>query len=216
MSDTGTRKTPERGTMRFEIIPASKLKPWKDNPRRNAATVDAVCKSIEAFGFNVPIVCDEHFRILAGHARRKAALKLGLKKVPVVVVSMAKRRQEAFAITDNQTARIARWDDTGLRRILNKIKKQDVSLGTLGFSRAQLEALLTPPTDFPWTLFDKEMATEPERPYGLLPVKLPRTELERAKKAVGAFAIRAGLRERDKAVLAGKVLMAALGMRAPQ
>jgi ParB-like chromosome segregation protein Spo0J len=162
----------------------------------------------------VPIVCDEDLRILAGHTRRKAALKLGLRRVPVIVVAMDKRRQAAFSVADNQTATIAQWDNAGLSSILEKMKEQQVDLDSLGFSRAQLDALLAPCSVFPWDIFDKEMAAEPEKPYGLLPVKLPRSKLERVNKAIGAFAIRRGIRGKDRAMVAGKVLMAALGMRA--
>ena len=34
----------------------SELHPWEQNPRINDHAVDAVAKSIEAFGFNVPIL----------------------------------------------------------------------------------------------------------------------------------------------------------------
>jgi ParB-like chromosome segregation protein Spo0J len=54
-------------------ITTSKLRPWENNPRLNDHAVDAVAESIRLFGFNVPILCDQNFIIIAGHTRWKAA-----------------------------------------------------------------------------------------------------------------------------------------------
>ena len=61
------------------------VKPYPNNPRVNDHAVDAVAKSIQAYGFRVPLVVDEHGVLLAGHTRLKAALKLAMEQVPVHV-----------------------------------------------------------------------------------------------------------------------------------
>jgi len=40
------------------------LKPRNKNPRVNDSAVHAVVKSIETFGFNVPILYDQHMRMI--------------------------------------------------------------------------------------------------------------------------------------------------------
>jgi len=60
-------------------IETVKLRPWARNPRLNDHAVDAVAISIQSFGFNVPIICDESFVIAAGHTRWKAAMKLAAR-----------------------------------------------------------------------------------------------------------------------------------------
>jgi hypothetical protein len=55
--------------LRVQNVELSLLKPWEDNPRINDEAVDAVAKSIESFGFNVPILCDQEFTIIAGHSK---------------------------------------------------------------------------------------------------------------------------------------------------
>ena len=45
--------------MNIQDVPISALKPYENNPRRNDDTVDAVAKSIESFGFKVPLVIDK-------------------------------------------------------------------------------------------------------------------------------------------------------------
>ena len=54
--------------MQIQHIELKKLKPWEKNPRIDDHAVDAIIKSITEFGFNVPILCDPGFTIIAGHA----------------------------------------------------------------------------------------------------------------------------------------------------
>lgn len=63
----------------------SDLIPYERNPRVNDNAVDKVANSIREFGFKSPIIIDEHNVIICGHTRLKAAKKLGLKEVPVIV-----------------------------------------------------------------------------------------------------------------------------------
>jgi ParB-like chromosome segregation protein Spo0J len=72
--------------MQIQDVELKQLKPWEKNPRINDHAVDMVVKSITEFGFNVPILCDSNFTIIAGHTRWKAAKKLKLKTVPTVVL----------------------------------------------------------------------------------------------------------------------------------
>jgi len=74
--------------LKVQQIEPSKLKPWEDNPRINDEAVDAVVKSIKSFGFNVPILCDQQFTIIAGHTRWKAAKKIDMKSVPVIMLEL--------------------------------------------------------------------------------------------------------------------------------
>jgi len=93
--------------LQIKEIESYKLHPWEDNPRLNDHAVDVVAESIRSFGFNVPILCDQNFTIIAGHTRWKSAQKLGLEAVPVIIVEMTDAKRRAFAIADNKTAEIA-------------------------------------------------------------------------------------------------------------
>ena len=62
----------------------SEIKPYENNPRYNDDAVDKVAKSIQEFGFKVPIVVDKNGVIIAGHTRLKAAKKLGMKEAPCI------------------------------------------------------------------------------------------------------------------------------------
>ncbi len=118
------------------------LHPWEENPRLNDQSVDAVAESIRSFGFNVPILCDKHLTIIAGHTRWKAANKLGMRKVPVVVIEMTEAKRRAFAIADNKTAEISDWDFPKLKELLNELKSEDIDIKSMGFSDQEIRRLI--------------------------------------------------------------------------
>jgi DNA modification methylase len=123
-------------------ISLSSLKPWDDNPRKNDHAVEAVAESVRNYGFNVPIICDQNLMIVAGHTRWKAAQKLSLEKVPVIVIEMDDVKRKAFAIADNKTGEIADWDFPKLKEVLEILKLEDVDIKSLGFSSEELRRLL--------------------------------------------------------------------------
>ena len=97
--------------MQIEIRPIDQIKPYPGNPRQNDAAVDAVGASIKEFGFRQPIVVDGDGVIIVGHTRYKAALKLGLKQVPVhVATDLTPAQARAYRIADNATNEIAGWN----------------------------------------------------------------------------------------------------------
>ena len=122
--------------LKVQQIEPSKLKPWEDNPRINDEAVDAVAESIKSFGFNVPILCDQELTIIAGHTRWKAANKIGMNSVPVIILELSEAQREAFAIADNKTGEIADWDYSRLREILEKLKRKKTICRLLDIHKA--------------------------------------------------------------------------------
>ena len=101
--------------MKVQLRSITTIRPYDQNPRRNDQAVDAVAASIREFGFRQPIVIDEDGVIIVGHTRYKAALKLGLEKVPVhVATGLTPAQIKAFRIADNQTASL--WGAAPPRR----------------------------------------------------------------------------------------------------
>lgn len=62
----------------IKYISLDSIKPYENNPRKNDEAVQYVIKSIQEFGFKVPIVIDKNNVIVTGHTRYKAAQELGL------------------------------------------------------------------------------------------------------------------------------------------
>lgn len=93
--------------LQVQELELTSLHPWEGNPRVNDHAVNAVAESIRSFGFNVPILCDQNLTIVAGHTRWKAAKKLEMTEVPVIVVEMTDTQRRAFSVADNKTAELA-------------------------------------------------------------------------------------------------------------
>jgi DNA modification methylase len=119
------------------------IKGCQNNPRRNDQAVDAVAASIQRFGFRQPIVVDENGDIVVGHARYKAALKLGLQQVPVhVAKGLSPAQIRAYRIADNKTAELAEWNHELLVQELVDLQGMNFDLDLVGFSADELTRLL--------------------------------------------------------------------------
>lgn len=125
----------------MEIIEKSvgEIIEYDNNPRNNAAAVEAVAKSITEYGFLVPIVIDKSFVIIAGHTRKKAAELLGMKKIPCIMAEALTEEQiKAFRLADNKTAEYATWDTDALREELKQLESFGCDLSVTGFDAEEI------------------------------------------------------------------------------
>lgn len=107
------------------------LTPYENNPRLNDGAVDAVAKSIEEFGFKVPIVIDKDGVIVAGHTRLKAAKQLAIDEVPCIIADdLSDEELKAFRLADNKVSELAEWDFDKLEAELKDI---DFDMSDFGF-----------------------------------------------------------------------------------
>lgn len=128
----------------MEIIykPVSDLIPYENNPRKNDQAVDYVANSIKEFGFKVPIIVGSDNVIVTGHTRLKAAIKLGLTEVPVIVADdLTEEQINAFRLADNKVAEMADWD---FERLDLELETLDFDMSEFGFD---IEQELEMPTD---------------------------------------------------------------------
>lgn len=87
------------------------IKPYQKNPRKNDKAVTAVANSIREYGFQSPIIVDRDGVIIAGHTRYKAAKRLRLSTVPVIVAAeLTPEQAKELRIADNSTNEGAEWD----------------------------------------------------------------------------------------------------------
>jgi site-specific DNA-methyltransferase (adenine-specific) len=114
------------------------VKPYGKNPRNNDDAVDATANSIKEFGWQQPIVVDKKGVIIVGHTRLKAAKKLKLHTVPVVVAeSLSEEQAKAYRLADNKTGELADWDMGLLDDELNAI--DDIDMTDFGFDLGSLD-----------------------------------------------------------------------------
>lgn len=163
-------------TRELRDMPLGALKPYEHNPRKNDRAVAPLMQSIKANGFNAPIIADEAGIILAGHTRYKAAQKLGLKRVPVVVVSgLGENQKKAYRIADNKIAELAKWDFAELDYEL-----EDIDWGEIEAEAAAID----------WgALTDKAIAWDDDAPRNAESLGFSPLELDalRADADVGAM-----------------------------
>ncbi len=121
------------------------------NPR-NARThskrqIRQLACSIEAAGFIGAIVIDETDMVLAGHARLRASMLLGMKVVPTIkVAGLSEAQKRAFVLADNKIAENAGWDREILALELGELAELLLPLNwdlTLtGFEPGEVDLLL--------------------------------------------------------------------------
>ena len=125
--------------------PISDVRPYEDNPRKiPSEAVDRVAASIREFGFRQPIVVDADGVIIAGHTRLKAAQKLGLEKVPVVVAAdLPPEKVKAYRLADNRTAEASGWDESLLGKELDELRLMDLDFSMEDFGFEDMESLMS-------------------------------------------------------------------------
>ena len=118
--------------MEVKSMSIDDIKPYENNPRDNDDAVGSVANSIKEFGWQQPIVVDKDMVIIVGHTRYKAAKKLGMDKVPVVVASSLTPEQvKAYRLADNKVGELADWDMEKLSTELDGI--EDIDMSEFGF-----------------------------------------------------------------------------------
>lgn len=118
----------------------NEIKPYFKNPRKNDKTVEMLVKVIPQVGFNVPILIDKDGVIVKGHARYKAAFKLGMEEVPCVVTTATPEQINLDRITDNRISELSEWMEEGLLHELDAldVKFNDI-LGDLDLKTDVIE-----------------------------------------------------------------------------
>jgi len=106
----------------------NEIKPYFKNPRKNDKTVEMLVKVIPQVGFNVPILIDKDGVIVKGHARYKAAFKLGMEEVPCVVTNATPEQINLDRITDNRISELSEWAEEGL---LHELDALDISFNDI-------------------------------------------------------------------------------------
>jgi ParB-like chromosome segregation protein Spo0J len=101
--------------------PIDLLKPDPGNARaRSKKQIRQLARSIETFGFNVPVLVDADLKVIAGHGRLQAARQLGFAEVPTISLEhLTPEHAKASAIADNRLAEIAEWND---RRLVEQLR----------------------------------------------------------------------------------------------
>ncbi|MGO3650946.1 DNA modification methylase [Vagococcus sp.] len=150
----------------MEIInkKVDELIPYINNPRHNEQAIDALASSIKNFGFKVPIVVDKNNEIVTGHTRLKAAKKLGLEEVPVLIADdLTEDQVKAFRLADNKVGELATWDEEALQVELDALLSEEVDMSEYGFTDEDFQEV---ENQIEEDDYDEEIPEEPQTKYG--------------------------------------------------
>lgn len=135
--------------IRFEIVWVNPkdLIPYEKNAKiHSQKQIEDIAGQIAEVGFDQPIVVDKYWVIIKGHARRLAAMFLGLKEVPVIVSTISEYQAIAARIADNKVAE-APWDPQLLKFDMGTLQRIEHRMELTGFTAPKIEELLNPFTD---------------------------------------------------------------------
>jgi DNA modification methylase len=119
------------------------LKSDPGNPRvHSTRQVRQLARSVDLFGFNVPVAIDSDGKVIAGHGRIMAARLLGWTEVPTVCLShLSEAQARAYRIADNRLTEISTWDEELLAKQLKDLAELDLdfSLEATGFEMGEID-----------------------------------------------------------------------------
>ena len=134
---------PQSLNLNVQSCPVADLVPDPRNARQHSdRQVKQIARSIESFGFNVPILVDGAGQVVAGHGRLLAARRLGWSEVPTIRLDhLSEAQARAFAIADNRLTDTSTWDETLLAENLRMLSELDLTfdIEATGFTMGEID-----------------------------------------------------------------------------
>jgi DNA modification methylase len=107
-----------------------------------------MCSSIREFGFKIPVLARSDGQVVDGHLRIKAARKLPITEIPVILCDEWSPAQvKAFRLLVNRSVTWASWDEELLALELQELSEADFDLSLTGFDPGEIDAMLVAPED---------------------------------------------------------------------
>jgi ParB-like chromosome segregation protein Spo0J len=132
-----------RTAMHIEMWLVSKFVPYSRNPRKNDHAVERMVASIREFGFKIPVLARSSGEVVDGHLRLKAAEKLGMTEVPVILCDEWTEAQvKAFRLMVNRSVTWAEWDPELVALELCELQALDFDLSLTGFDAPEIDDYL--------------------------------------------------------------------------
>ena len=125
--------------MSSRVTPAAR--PLKKHRKQYVAKLAA---GISRYGFLVPMLVDECYRLVAGHARLAAAQLLKLQEVPVIRVDhLTDEQRRMLAIYENKIASESEFDEEALNLEFEELRltEPEIELTDSGFAIGEIDAL---------------------------------------------------------------------------
>jgi len=132
--------------MKFQVkdTKITDITPYGNNPKDHPQkSIEKIAESITKFGWQQPIVVDEHNVIIIGHGRFAAAQHMGLTTIPVKVAEgLSEEQTKTLRIADNKLPSFSPWNEEALINELDSIFKESQSVGDTFFSEEEYSILM--------------------------------------------------------------------------
>src|SRR5438067_4219341 len=155
--------------LRIVLRPAEELKPNPANARiHSKKQIRQIANSIEAFGFNVPVLVDAELNVICGHGRLLACRELGWTEVPTLCLDhLTTAQARAFMIANNRLTEISSWDARLLAEQLKDLSLHglDFNVEVIGFEMGEIDLRIASLEDVP-EQDDEPADALPEPPTG--------------------------------------------------
>lgn len=129
--------------LRELAVPVGSLKYDSLNPMKHRRrNLDAIEASLRGFGQRDPLVARADTReVIGGNARLQVAQEaLGWTHVAVLFVDDDSKTAHAFAVADNKTARLSKWDSNRLAKLMARLNEEQQML--TGFNSEEIDTML--------------------------------------------------------------------------
>ena len=144
--DRTSQLTTLKQKLAIEYRTVASLTPDPANARLHTdKQVRQIAKSIEVFGFNVPILINAESQVVAGHGRLLACKKLAIAEVPTIRLEhLSEHQARAFVIADNRLTEKAEWDNRLLGEQLKILSEAEIdfSLEDTGFEMSEIDLMI--------------------------------------------------------------------------
>jgi len=112
------------------------------NPRKNDSVVDRMVSSIKEFGFKIPILVKSDGTVIDGHLRLKAARKMNMPEIPVIITdNLTDTQVKAFRLLANRSVNWAEWDMELLALEIEDLRGLEFDLELTGFDASELAGM---------------------------------------------------------------------------
>jgi hypothetical protein len=129
--------------MTIEYWKLEKFVPYSRKLRDSDHAIDRMMAGICEYGFKIPVLALSSGEVVDGHLRLKAARRLGLDEIPVILCDEWSPAQiKGFRFMVNQSPSWADWNPEFVSLELEELKNLDFPLELTGFDPLELDEFL--------------------------------------------------------------------------
>ena len=129
--------------MKIEFFNIGKFCAHTRSLRKNDRAVERMMASIREFGFKIPVLARTDGEVVDGELRLKAAKKLKMTEVPVILCDEWSHDQvKAFRLLVNRSATWATWDLDLVGLEIKDLKVSGFDLNLTGFNSSEIDSML--------------------------------------------------------------------------